>query len=241
MRTRKTQEPFPNDLETVRQRRHNLFVEALADHKAIHDHFDPAVFVFIEVDFLAQIVDRFVDAHPAVALGADVVEQVGVIFAIDLEHRCANLDFRAAGQGQKVFHHLMRRPDADFLPCDGAARLSNTCEQHSQIVIEVRHRPHRRAGILHHGLLFYGDDRGQAVHEVDVGLLQLGDESPGESRKRFHEPPLTFGVYGVERQGGLPGTAHSGDNDQLVARDFEVDIPQVVLAGALDFNRRSHR
>ena len=175
-----TQEPFANDFEAVREGCHDLFVEALADDKAIHDHFDPVVFVFIEFDFLAQVVDRFVDPHPAVALGADVVEQVGVILAIDLEYRCANFNLRAIGQGQQVFHHLMRRPDADFLPGDGAARLSDTCEQHSHIVIEVRHRPHRRAGILHHGLLLDGDDRGKAVYEVDVGLLQLGDESPRE-------------------------------------------------------------
>jgi hypothetical protein len=45
---------------------------------------------------------------------------------------------------------------------------------------------------------------------------------------------LAFGVKGVEGQGGLARTGQPGDDGEPVARDLDIDVFQVVLAGAPD-------
>ena len=69
---------------------------------------------------------------------------------------------------------------------------------------------------------------------VDVGLGHLAQELPGEARQAFDVPPLPLGIERVERQRALARAADAGQADQLVARQREVDVPQVMLAGPLD-------
>ncbi len=69
---------------------------------------------------------------------------------------------------------------------------------------------------------------------VDVGLGHLPEELPGEARQAFDVPPLPFGIQRVERQRALARAADAGQADQLIARQTQIDVPQVVLAGALD-------
>src|SRR5690606_2890362 len=46
--------------------------------------------------------------------------------------------------------------------------------------------------------------------------------------------PLAFGVDGVEGERRLAGAAEAGDDHELVARQLDVDVLQVVLARAAD-------
>ena len=71
-------------------------------------------------------------------------------------------------------------------------------------------------------LLLDGDGRRQAVDGVHVRLLHLVEELPGVGGEGFDVPALPFGVDGVEGQGGFPGTAQAGNDDELVARDVDV-------------------
>jgi hypothetical protein len=45
---------------------------------------------------------------------------------------------------------------------------------------------------------------------------------------------LALGVDGVEGEGGLAGAGDAGDDDELVAGYDDVDVLEVVLAGAAD-------
>ena len=74
---------------------------------------------------------------------------------------------------------------------------------------------------------------------VDVGLGHLAQELPGEARQAFDIPPLPFGIQRVERQRALARSADAGQANQLVPRQDEIDVPQVVLAGTLDDDIRS--
>src|SRR5262249_43212265 len=62
-----------------------------------------------------------------------------------------------------------------------------------------------------------------------------------ESRHRREQTPLTFGIERVEGERRLAGPAHAGDDDQLVARNLDTDVPQIVLTGAANFDGRSHQ
>ena len=81
-------------------------------------------------------------------------------------------------------------------------------------------------------LLLNADGRRQAGQVIDVGLLQLAEELPGVARQRFDVAALPLGIERVEGQRTFARTADAGEDDQLVARQIEVDVAQVVFAGA---------
>ena len=45
---------------------------------------------------------------------------------------------------------------------------------------------------------------------------------------------MALGVDGVERQGGFARTARSGDDDEMLPREFEGDVLQIMFPRALD-------
>ena len=81
-------------------------------------------------------------------------------------------------------------------------------------------------------LLLDGDGGGEAVDEVDVGLLDALEELAGVGGERFDVAALAFGVDGVEGERGLARTRDAGHDGELVVGDVEVDVLQVVDARA---------
>jgi hypothetical protein len=78
-------------------------------------------------------------------------------------------------------------------------------------------------------------DRGrEPLDRVDLGLLHLLEELPGVRRQRLDVAALAFGIDRVEGERRFTGAREPGDHDELVARDLEVDVLEVVLAGAAD-------
>ena len=82
--------------------------------------------------------------------------------------------------------------------------------------------------------LFDGDGRGESFDKIDVGLLQLLEELTGISGQAFDVFALALGVDCIERETRLAGAAEAGDNGQLVARNGERDVLEVVLPGTAD-------
>jgi hypothetical protein len=72
----------------------------------------------------------------------------------------------------------------------------------------------------------------QSLNFIEIGFLQLIQKLPGISGQRLHVFPLAFSEDGVESQGAFAATGQAGDDDDLVARDIDVDALEIVLAGA---------
>lgn len=72
------------------------------------------------------------------------------------------------------------------------------------------------------------------MDEVDVGLAQLVYKALGKSRHRRQQPPLSLRVEGVKCQGRLPRSGDPRDDDELIARQFDRDIAEIVFPGALN-------
>ena len=70
----------------------------------------------------------------------------------------------------------------------------------------------------------------------DLGFLQAVEELPGLGGQAFDLAALAFGVQGVEGQRGFARAAQAGDDHQAVAGNGQVDVLQIVLAGADDFD-----
>src|SRR5262249_61985913 len=74
----------------------------------------------------------------------------------------------------------------------------------------------------------------EPLDRVHLGLLHLLEELARVGRQRFDVAALAFGIDSVEGERRLAGAREPGDHDQLVARDLEVDVLEIVLAGASD-------
>ena len=64
---------------------------------------------------------------------------------------------------------------------------------------------------------------------LDVRFFHQLEKLARIGTQAFHITPLTLGVDRVECQRGLPGTAESGHDDQLVAGELDVDALEIVF------------
>src|SRR5262249_42098281 len=68
------------------------------------------------------------------------------------------------------------------------------------------------------------------------GPLELTDKLPGIDREAFDILPLPLCKQGVKCQTALTRATGPRDDDQLAARDVEIDVFEVVGAGAADLD-----
>ena len=106
--------------------------------------------------------------------------------------------------------------------------------EQAHVVVDLGDGADRRARVLRGGLLLDGDGRRQAVDLVDVRLLHHLQELPRVGGERLDVAALALGVDGVEGERGFAGTRQAGEHHELVARELDVDVLEVVLAGAAD-------
>jgi hypothetical protein len=74
--------------------------------------------------------------------------------------------------------------------------------------------------------------RREALDEVDVGLVHLAEELAGVRRQRLHVPALALREDRVEGQARLARAGQPREDDQRVPGQVDVDVLEVVLAGA---------
>ncbi len=82
-----------------------------------------------------------------------------------------------------------------------------------------------------------GNGRRQAFDAVYIGLLLHLQELTRVGRQALDIAPLAFGIDGVEGEGRLARARQARNDHELVARDLNTDILQVVLARAANRNR----
>ena len=128
------------------------------------------------------------------------------------------------------------KPRGDFIhgvlaharPAFRAEGLAHARIEQAQEVVAFGGSRHRRAGIAAGILLPDGHRRGDAVDVIHLRLFHALEELPRVRRKRFDVAPLPLGVDGVEGQRRFPRTGHTRDDGQLVMRNGERNVLEVV-------------
>ena len=197
--------------------------------------------VFLQLDVLVQLIQVAVgpDADVAGALG--VLEHLGVLALLAPDDGGHDLDAGALGQGQHLVDDLVDGLLFDLLAALGAVRRAHPGPQQAEVVVNFCHRAHGGTGVFRRGFLVDGDGRGKALDIVHVGLVHLAQEHPGVGGQGLHIAALALGVDGVEGQGGLAGAREARHHHQLVPGDGDVDILQIIGAGAFDDDFILHR
>ena len=113
-------------------------------------------------------------------------------------------------------------------------RLAEGGEQDPEVVVYLRDRAHRRAGMGGSRALLDRDGRAQPGHRLHVRLLHLLQELPGIGGEALDVAALALGVQGVEGEAALAGARRAGDDDEAVAGQVAVHALQVVDPGPPD-------
>jgi hypothetical protein len=110
-------------------------------------------------------------------------------------------------------------------------------EQQLQVVVELGHRADRRARGAHRVGLVDGDGGRDALDTVDRRLVHAVEELARVGREGLDVAALAFGVERVEDQRRFARAGHAGHDHEFAGRDVEVEVAEVVLAGASQDDR----
>ncbi len=219
------------------ERGHDALAGVVVDGEPVDDQVDGVYLVAVEPHAGRNFANLAVDAGMDITFLGERLEKLAVVALAALDDGREQGDL-AAGEPLAdqlgdalvgVMHHL--------LAGDGRIGPRSAGEKQTQEVVDLGDGADRRTGILVGGLLLDGHHGAESRDLVDVGTLHGPDELPGIGREGLHVTALPLGIDGVEGQRRLARTAQSGDDDQLAARDLQIDILEVVHAGTEDFDR----
>ena len=219
-------------LDGIGQTRADRFL----NDEAIDDNFDGMLVVLRELDRLGQIIKNAVAADTDKTAFPCVFKLFYVLALAPAHNRGKDLNFAAFRQRQYLIDNLIDRLLTDFPAADGAMGDADSRIEQTQIVVNLRHRADGGAGILGGGFLIDRNGGGEALNVVEIRLLHLPEELTRIGGERLDIAPLAFRVDGVERKRGLSGAGQSREYDQLVARDVQINVFEVVLSRAFDIN-----
>ena len=135
---------------------------------------------------------------------------------------------------QQVLDDAARRVAAYRALALAAIEAARAREQQLEVIVDLGHRADRAARGAHRIGLVDGNGRRHAFYPVDGRAVHAVEELPGVGREGLDVTPLPFGVERVEDQRALAGAGNTRDHDQLAGGQIQVEVAQVVLAGAAD-------
>ena len=71
--------------------------------------------------------------------------------------------------------------------------------------------------------------RAQALDSIDSGLINLTQKLASIGTERFHIAPLPFCKDGVKSQRRLARPRNSGEDDQAISGQFQINVFEIVL------------
>ena len=187
--------------------------------------------VLVEVDGVIEVAHLAVDADADEALAACFVEEADVLALLRAGEGRQEEQARAGRVGERRIDDLLDCLALDGAAAGGAVGPPNARPEEAHVVVDLGDGADGGAGVVGGGLLVDGDRGREAVDVVDVGLLHEAKELAGVSGEGLDVAALAFCVDGVEGEGGLARAGEPRDHDELVARDLDVDVLEVVLAG----------
>ena len=109
-------------------------------------------------------------------------------------------------------------------------------KKQAQIILNFSHGGDGRTGIATGRLLVDGDGRTEAGNTVDVRLIHHAEKHARVAGQTLDVTALTFGINRIESQARLARARKPSNHDQLVARDINVEVLQVVLPRTTNFD-----
>ena len=109
-------------------------------------------------------------------------------------------------------------------------------EEHPQVGVDLGDRADGAATAGPEALLVDDDAGGDVPDGIDRRPGELGQPAAGVRAERLDELALRLGADRVEDERRLAAAAHTGERDEPVLRNVDVDALEVVRAGASDLD-----
>ena len=174
--------------------------------------------------------DFAVYTHADIALLAGILKHLNVLALLAADDRRKQLHARLFFKRHQPVNDLVDGLLVDLLAAFRTVRRADARPQQAHIVVDLGDRADRRTRVLRGGLLVDGDGGRKTIDVVHIRLVHLAEELPRVAGQRFNVAALTLGVDRVKRQGRFARAGQAGEHHQLVARNFDVDVFQVVLS-----------
>src|SRR5690606_30807230 len=201
-----------------------------------HRQFDGVFLVAVQARPGAYRYKRPVYPQMGVALGARPFGKVGVITLARGDQGRQQADMLALVLAQQARHDLVGVLRFHRHIAIGAVLRAQLHIQQPQEMVDLGHRGHRRLAPAAAGALLDGNRGRNAEDRVHVRLAGRLDDGARVGVERFQVAPLPFVEQDVEGQGRLARARHAGDHGELVVRDLDADVFQVVLARVADLD-----
>ena len=198
---------------------------------AIDHHIDIVLLGFFELRQIVVLKNFAANAKPYKTLGLQLVEGFAVFAFAVARNRREQHEFGVFGQRHHGVDHLRHALRLQGLAVIRAIGRASAGKQQTQVIVDLSHRAYGGARVVAGGFLFDADRGRQAFDQIDIGLVEPAQELARVGGQAFYVATLAFGIQGVKRQTRLTRTRQTGDHDQLVAWNIEVDVLQVVRAG----------
>ena len=231
-----------HEKQALRERQHAFngirkpSVDSGLHHQAVHHDLDIVLDIFIQLNLFRQLIQAAVHAHPHVAAALRPLQHLGVFALPSTDHRGQELDPGSFRQRQDLIHHLIHGLFFDLLAALRAVGDADAGIEQTEIIIDLRHRPHRGTGIAVGGFLVDGNGRRQPLDLLHIGLFHLSQELPRVGGQGFHISPLPFRVDRVKGERRLSRAGQAGEDHQLVPGNIHAQIFQIVFIGPSDFD-----
>jgi len=147
-------------------------------------------------------------------------------------HEHARRSTADVGVTRELLVDRLRIVPTHLAPAAPAEEAGRASVEQLHVIVDLGHRADRRARGPHRVRLVDRDGRRNTFDALDLRLVHTVQELARIRRERFDVAPLPLGVDGVEGERGLARAADARNHDELVERQIEVDVAQIVLARA---------
>ena len=107
--------------------------------------------------------------------------------------------------------------------------LTQTCEQNTKVIVDLRNGSDGTARRVRQVALFDSNRGTQAINSFHDGLWHLPNKLTYIRAQTLDETPLTFGIDSIHGHGSFAAPALTAEYRHLIAREREIDIFQIVL------------
>ena len=139
-----------------------------------------------------------------------------------------------------IIDHVLHRVRFHLPTAYGRIGFSDPGVQQPQVIVNFGRRPHRRTRVARIDFLFHRNGRGDTRNEIHIRFFDLSQKLSGICRQALHIPPLPLREYRIERQRGFSRPRQARHHDQLVMRNLNLYIFEIMYPGALDMNILFH-
>ena len=230
---------FKRSLNGIRQ----AHADSVANDQPINHRLNPMPPVLVEPDRLGAIQLNKLTINPRAneSFAPEFFDYIPELARLILDQRRQHNDFGAHFVRQDLINNLLRRLPAQWPPGERIVRLTHSGKENPQIIVNFSGGRDCRSWIGAGAALLDGNRRRQALDKIDIWFFHLSEELPRISRKAFDISALPFGIKSVEGQRGFPRATQSGDDDQLLPWNLDVEVLEIVLASTANLdNLRRH-